>query len=68
MKTRDQRLGMARDILRRDFLGGLSVALGASLLPLSAPAALTLRGTSRASRLTAGHMATPTRWIAARAM
>ncbi|MEJ2140398.1 MAG: NAD(P)/FAD-dependent oxidoreductase, partial [Gammaproteobacteria bacterium] len=33
MKNRDKRLGMDRDITRRDFLSGVSVAIGASLLP-----------------------------------
>ncbi|MFQ5548885.1 MAG: NAD(P)-binding protein [Woeseia sp.] len=32
-KTRDRRLGMDADISRRDFLNGVSVAIGASLLP-----------------------------------
>lgn len=33
MDTRDRRLGMGRAISRRDFLNGVSVAIGASLLP-----------------------------------
>jgi spermidine dehydrogenase len=33
MRTRDRRLGMNRAISRRDFLNGVSVAIGASLLP-----------------------------------
>ncbi len=33
MKTRDRRLGMSADISRRDFLNGVSVAIGASLWP-----------------------------------
>ena len=33
MDSRDRRLGMDRAITRRDFLNGVSVALGASLLP-----------------------------------
>jgi spermidine dehydrogenase len=33
MDTRDRRLGMDRAISRRDFLNGVSVAIGASLLP-----------------------------------
>jgi spermidine dehydrogenase len=33
MNSRDKRLGMDRAISRRDFLGGVSVAIGASLLP-----------------------------------
>jgi spermidine dehydrogenase len=33
MSKRDRLLGMDRDISRRDFLGGVSVAIGASLLP-----------------------------------
>jgi spermidine dehydrogenase len=33
MRTRDRRLGMDRAISRRDFLNGVSVAIGASLLP-----------------------------------
>jgi len=33
MRTRDRRLGMDREISRRDFLNGVSVAIGASLLP-----------------------------------
>ena len=33
MKSRDRRLGMDRAISRRDFLNGVSVAIGASLLP-----------------------------------
>ncbi len=41
MNRKDRRLGMAYDISRRDFLNGMSVALGASLLPLSANAATT---------------------------
>ena len=36
MDTRDRRLGMGREISRRDFLNGVSVALGASLLPACA--------------------------------
>ena len=33
MDARDQRLGMDRAISRRDFLNGVSVVVGASLLP-----------------------------------
>jgi len=33
MRSRDRRLGMDRAISRRDFLNGVSVAIGASLLP-----------------------------------
>jgi spermidine dehydrogenase len=33
MSARDRQLGMDRDISRRDFLSGVSVAIGASLLP-----------------------------------
>jgi len=33
MNSRDRRLGMDRAITRRDFLNGVSVAIGASLLP-----------------------------------
>jgi len=33
MDSRDRRLGMDRAISRRDFLSGVSVAIGASLLP-----------------------------------
>jgi len=33
MRSRDRRLGMDRAISRRDFLSGVSVAIGASLLP-----------------------------------
>jgi len=33
MRTRDKRLGMDQPISRRDFLNGVSVAIGASLLP-----------------------------------
>jgi spermidine dehydrogenase len=33
MKARDRRLGMGRRIQRRDFLNGVGIALGASLLP-----------------------------------
>ncbi len=33
MRTRDRRLGMDQAISRRDFLNGVSVAIGASLLP-----------------------------------
>ena len=36
MDSRDQRLGMDRAISRRDFLNGVSVAIGASLLPACA--------------------------------
>ena len=32
----DRQLGMDADISRRDFLGGVSVAIGASLLPACA--------------------------------
>jgi len=35
MKLKDQRLGMNQPIDRRDFLNGASLALGASMLPLS---------------------------------
>jgi len=35
MKARDRQLGMYADISRRDFLNGVSVAIGASLLPPS---------------------------------
>jgi spermidine dehydrogenase len=38
MKRTDRRLGMGADITRRDFLNGMSVALGASLLPSSSTA------------------------------
>ena len=33
MNSRDKRLGMNRAITRRDFLGGVSIAIGASLMP-----------------------------------
>ncbi len=33
MKRQDRELGMDRDITRRDFLSGVSVAIGASILP-----------------------------------
>ncbi|HAT28606.1 MAG TPA: hypothetical protein DCS89_16435, partial [Gammaproteobacteria bacterium] len=33
MKKTDRQLGMDRDISRRDFLNGISVTVGASLLP-----------------------------------
>ena len=33
MNSRDRRLGMGRAISRRDFLNGVSVTLGAALLP-----------------------------------
>jgi hypothetical protein len=33
MNKRDQMLGMGADISRRNFLNGVSVAIGASLLP-----------------------------------
>ena len=33
MKKSDRLLGMDRDISRRDFLNGVSVAVGASVLP-----------------------------------
>ena len=36
MDSRDKRLGMDRAISRRDFIGGVSVAIGASLLPACA--------------------------------
>lgn len=36
MDPRDKRLGMDREITRRDFLGGVSVAIGASMLPACA--------------------------------
>ena len=36
MDSRDRRLGMDRGISRRDFLSGVSVAIGASLLPACA--------------------------------
>jgi len=36
MNSRDRRLGMNRAISRRDFLNGVSVAIGASLLPACA--------------------------------
>ena len=36
MDSRDKRLGMDREITRRDFIGGVSVAIGASLLPACA--------------------------------
>jgi spermidine dehydrogenase len=38
MNQRDRRLGMNADISRRDFLNGVSVAIGASLLPTSSNA------------------------------
>ena len=38
MKQRDRQLGMDADITRRDFLNGVSVAIGASLLPSSSNA------------------------------
>ena len=38
MKQRDRQLGMDADISRRDFLNGVSVAIGASLLPASSVA------------------------------
>jgi len=31
--TKDRQLGMNADISRRDFLGGVGVAIGVSLLP-----------------------------------
>ncbi len=33
MKKQDRELGMDRDITRRDFLSGVSVAIGATILP-----------------------------------
>lgn len=39
LSTKDRQLGMNADISRRDFLGGVGIAIGASLLPNSAPAA-----------------------------
>lgn len=36
MKSRDERLGMDRQISRRDFLNGVGVAIGASLVPACA--------------------------------
>ena len=36
MDPRDKRLGMDRSISRRDFIGGVSVAIGTSLLPACA--------------------------------
>lgn len=33
MNSRDRRLGMDRTITRRDFVNGIGVAIGASLLP-----------------------------------
>jgi spermidine dehydrogenase len=38
MNVKDRQLGMNADISRRDFLNGVSVAIGASLLPSSAVA------------------------------
>ncbi len=38
MKFTDQQLGMDANISRRDFLNGVSVAIGASLLPSSSGA------------------------------
>jgi hypothetical protein len=37
MDSRDRRLGMNRAISRRDFLNGISVAIGASLSPVTWP-------------------------------
>lgn len=39
MKSKDRQLGMNADISRRDFLSGVSIAIGASLLPPSSVAA-----------------------------
>jgi spermidine dehydrogenase len=36
-KDRDRELGMKRDITRRDFLNGIGIAVGASLLPANSP-------------------------------
>ena len=36
MDSRDKHLGMDREITRRDFIGGVSIAIGASLLPACA--------------------------------
>ena len=38
MNQIDRRLGMSTDITRRDFLNGISVTIGASLLPTSSKA------------------------------
>ncbi len=38
MKRQDRELGMDRDITRRDFLSGVSVAIGASILPAASSA------------------------------
>ena len=38
MKKQDRELGMDRDITRRDFLSGASVAIGASMLPAASSA------------------------------
>ncbi len=38
MNKKDRRLGMGVEISRRDFLNGITVAIGASLLPPSAGA------------------------------
>lgn len=46
MDKNDKRLGMNRSIDRRDFLNGVGVALGASLLPASISKAALFEGTS----------------------
>ncbi len=38
MKRQDRELGMDRDITRRDFLSGVSMAIGASILPVASSA------------------------------
>ncbi len=37
MKNNDRQLGLNRDITRRDFLNGVGIAVGASLLPANSP-------------------------------
>ena len=49
MKKQDRQLGMDRDISRRDFLNGVSVAVGASLLASPLPQALATLATPGSS-------------------
>jgi len=79
MRTRDKRLGMDQEISRRDFLNGVSVAIGAALLPacsktgepiaeeLSAyypPAEMGMRGSHPGSFEVAHTMVQGRRWSA----
>ena len=55
MKRKDRQLGMDRDITRRDFLNGTSIAIGGSLLATPLSQALAELGTYQSAQMMPGY-------------